>query len=68
MDWHRLEAVLLVSLLLGLGACDQFGIQGVIDTCLRNAMKDSAPFASDKERTATEAQLREACIKAAARR
>lgn len=39
----------------------------MIDTCARNAMKESAPFGSGKERADTEAQLKESCAKAAAR-
>jgi hypothetical protein len=67
MNEHRRVAMLLLSAVLLLTACDQFGTQGVIDTCVRNAMKESAPFGSSKERADTEAQLKESCAKAAGR-
>lgn len=68
MERRRWEAMLLLSALFALAACDQFGTQGMVETCVRNAMKETGPFASDKERSDTEAQLKDSCTKAAAAR
>ena len=67
MNGPRRHGMLLLPAVLALAACHQFGTQDMVDTCVRNAMKENAPFGSDKERADTRAQLQEFCEKAARR-
>lgn len=63
---RRRAALLLGAAVLTLAACDEFGTKGMVETCVRSAMKESEPFGSAKERADTEAQLRQSCAAAAA--
>jgi hypothetical protein len=58
----------IVSTLLALAACDQFDRENVVDTCVVSALKHGEPFGNAKERAESEAQFREYCTKAAARK
>lgn len=59
---------LVVSTLLPLTACDQFDRAKVVESCVLSAMKHAEPFGNAKERAESEAQFRQYCAMAAARK
>jgi hypothetical protein len=56
----------LIGLLLGLSACDQFDTEKIAESCVTSAIKHGEPYGNAKERADAEAQLKEYCARAAA--
>jgi hypothetical protein len=55
----------LIGLLLGLSACDQFDTEKIAESCVTSAIKHGEPYGNAKERANAEAQLKEYCARAA---